>query len=213
MKSVFFSSLLLLISPIVHSATPIDGWYASGFGGYAYIPNNINITHQALTYTDASYQPGFDAGGNLGYKSNPMRYEGELTFLNANVNHFDQNHLNQTRVGGYNNGVLGMANVYYDFPGLIPCLQPFLGVGIGYEWLNVQLDNLLPTDASTLRVTSSTFAYQGVAGITYNFAENYALNISYRYFATPHVFDLGHVFQASLGNLGVTYRFDYDRFK
>ena len=213
MKCVFFYSLLLLTSTITRAATPIDGWYASAFGGYAYLPNNLNATHNGLTYSNLVYQPGYDVGGNLGYTSNPMRYEAELTYLNANMDRFNINHVPQTQVGGYNNAILGMANVYYDAPGLIPCLQPFLGGGIGYAWINVQLHNLLPENESSYRVSTSAFAYQGIVGITYNFAENYALALSYRYFATPHVFDLDHIFQANFGNLSVIYRFDYNKYQ
>lgn len=211
MRLAFFSSLLVLTSSI-QAATPIDGWYSGVFGGAAYIPNNVNTIHNNAKYTDASYQPGYFAGGNLGYKSNPLRYEAELTYFNVNIDHFAKNYVRQNNAGGYNNGILGMANVYYDFPGLIPCLEPFLGVGIGYSWLNVQLDDL-STPRSSLRITNSAFAYQGVAGITYNFAENYSVDISYRYLATPHIFTLGHVFQTNFANVGVTYRFDDARYK
>ena len=129
------------------------------------------------------------------------------------MNHFAENKIRQTHVGGYNNGIMGMANVFYDFPGILQSFQPFLGFGIGYAWLNVKLDNLSPASLSTVHITTSAFAYQGLAGVTYNFSENYALNLGYRYLATPHVFDLGHVFQANLANIGVIYRFDNAKYK
>jgi opacity protein-like surface antigen len=200
------------MSPVTHAATPIDGWYSSLFGGYMYLPNNVDTTHNAITYTNVGYQTGYNAGGNFGYKSNPMRYEAELTYFNANINYFSENNVRQNNAGNYNNGILGMANIYYDFPGFIaPSLEPFLGIGIGYAWLNVQLNNL--SSGTDYRITSSAFAYQATAGVTYNFAENYAANISYRYLATPRVFDLGHMFQTNFANVGITYRFDDAKYK
>ncbi len=213
MRLAFFSSLLLLTASATQAATPIDGWYSGLFVGYAYIPNNINTIHQAIRYQNASYEPGYNGGGNFGYKSRPMRYEAEVTYFNANLKHFAQNQIRQTHVGGYNNGVMGMANVYYDAPGMISCLEPFIGGGIGYAWLNIPLRNLSTTAPSSYRITSSAFAYQGTVGVTYNFAENYALNIGYRYLATPHVFKLGHMFQTNLANVGITYRYENDRYK
>jgi opacity protein-like surface antigen len=213
MRSVFFSAAMLLMSPITQAATPIDGWYSSLFVGYAYLPDNVNTTHLGNTYSNMNYQPGYLAGGSLGYKSNPLRYEAELTYLNATIDQFSMNLIPQTQSSGYNNGVLGMANVYYDFQGLIPCLQPYLGFGIGYAWINIPIHNLSPTAPPNFKITTSAFAYQGMIGVTYNFSESYAANIGYQYLATPRVFDLGHTFQASLAKVGLTYRFDNAKYK
>ena len=43
MRIALFSSTLLA-SSLALAATPIDGWYGSGFGGYSYMPNTINAT-------------------------------------------------------------------------------------------------------------------------------------------------------------------------
>lgn len=212
MRLAFFSSLMI-ISSSIQAATPIDGWYSSLFGGYAYIPGNVSTTHNDIIYNNVNYRPGYFGGGSLGYKSRPLRYEAEVTYFNANLKQFSQNDIPQNDVGGYNNAISGMANVYYDFPGILTCLEPFLGVGIGYAWINANLNNLSATDPSRFRITSSAFAYQGMAGISYNFAENYSIYTNYRYLGTPHLFDFGHVFQTHLANVGVTYRFDYARYQ
>lgn len=212
MRLAFFSSLLF-ISSSIHAATPIDGWYSSAFGGYTYIPGNVNTIHNNSVYNDVVYQAGYFAGGNLGYKSHPMRYEAELTYFNANLNHFDLNYVTQNMTGGYNNALSGMANAYYDFPGILSCLEPFVGAGIGFAWLNAHLNNLTANNPSNFRITSIAFAYQAMAGISYNFAENYSVYTNYRYLGTPHIFDFGHVFQTHSANVGITYRFDYARYQ
>jgi len=212
MRLAFFSSLLLLNSSI-YAATPIDGWYSGLFGGYAYIPNNIDVVRNASRYTNTNYQAGYFGGGRLGYKSNPIRYEAELTYFNANLSHFSKDNVRQNNVDGYHNGITGMANIYYDFPGVLSCLDPFLGFGIGYAWLNASISDFPTTSLSSFRLTSSAFAYQGIAGITYNFAENYALDIGYRYLATPKIFTFGRVFQSNFANIGITYRFDNAQYK
>lgn len=213
MKHIFISASLCIISPIISAATPINGWYSGVFGGYTYLPSNMHKTRQSTTYTDLNYQTGYDAGANLGFKSNPMRYEGEVTYLNANIKNFKENGITQTDVGSYQNAILGLANIYYDIPGLITCLEPFLGVGLGYGWMNLKLNNFSPTSTTDFRITNSAFAYQGTAGLTYNFSENYALNMGYRYIATSSLFDYGHAFAAHIGNLGAVYRFDEARYK
>lgn len=216
---IAFVSAALFATSIANGATPIDGWYDSIFGGYAYVPNNINNFIYGVKRSDAVYQKGYDAGGSLGYKSNPMRYEGELTYLNATLKKYKLNNIQRARVFGYSNAVLAMANVYYDFPGIASPIQPFLGTGIGYGWVSAKLKTAGPPQIS--RLTGSTqfsgsnsvFAYQATGGITYNFSENYALNLGYRYIITTHAAALGKVFQANLANLGAIYRFDGNSYK
>lgn len=213
MMKISLFSTALLATTLAHATIPIDGWYSSVFGGYAYLPNNINSTINNLTRTDASYHNGFDAGGSIGYKSNPLRYEGELTYLNADLNAFRINSIAQTGLSGYSNSILGMANIYYDFPGITPSIEPYLGVGLGYAWVQAKLNSSGPTDATTFTGSNSVFAYQATAGLTYNFAENYALTLGYRYLATERADHLGKAFQANLANVGAVYRFDENRYK
>jgi opacity protein-like surface antigen len=212
-RIAFTSFILLLVSSSANTATPIDGWYSNVFGGYAYVPNNIAKSRGGIMYTDANYESEYNAGGSFGYKSNPMRYEGQVTYVSAMLDHIAENNLRDPRVAGYANGIFGMANVYYDFPMIIPTLSPFLGVGLGYGWINVKVDNTRLPNTSDFRISDSAFAYQGTLGVTFNFAENYALNVGYRYLATNRVFDLGQSFQAHLANITAIYRYDEARYK
>lgn len=206
-------SVAMLTTSMLHAALPIDGWYYGVFGGYTYLPNNIYNTSYGLTRTNAEYASGYNAGGNIGFKSNPMRYEAELTYLNANLNKFNINGTSQLGVSGYNNAISAMANIYYDFPGLVESIQPFLGLGIGYSFVQVKMGSQAPFGVTKYTGTNSIFTYQGTAGITYNFAENYAINLAYRYLSTTNASELGRTFQANMANVGVVYRFDGQSYK
>lgn len=209
--AVFFASVLASYSSL--AATPIDGWYTSLFGGYTYIPGNIDKTRFGLTRNNTTYQTGFDGGGNFGFKSNPMRYEGEVYYLKANTDKFEINRIKQTDVSGYNQAIFGLANIYYDFSGFTTLLQPFLGAGLGYGWIQSKLDSKGPLGITSFTAANSAFAYQGSAGLTFNFAENYALSLSYRYLSTLNLSEFGQRFQANMANLGATYRFDGNNYK
>lgn len=197
-----------LLSQSIFAAAPIDGPYSEVFGGYAYVPGNIDATQWGLTRSNANQQSGFDAGGSLGFKSNLMRYAGEFTYIKSNINQFSINEISQTGASGYNQIMLGLANIYYDWPVISPTLQPFLGAGIGYAWVQEKLDSTGPFSQTNFTASNSVFAYQATGGLTYNFAENYALSLEYRYIATPNATELGHSVQAHLANLGAIYRFD-----
>lgn len=207
------ASATILAAQVVSAATPIDGWYGSVFGGYAYLPGNINSTWNGSTRTDATYHAGFDAGGSFGFKSNPLRYEGELTYVNANLSRFSINNVSQTGVHGYSEALLGMANVYYDFPECINAISPFVGVGIGYGWVSGRFTSQGPSGYTRYTGANSVFAYQPTVGLTFNFAENYALTAAYRYVGTDRVDDFGKVFQAHMANLGIVYRFNEVTYK
>ena len=212
MKKLFICAALLA-AHIASAATPIDGWYGSVFGGYAYLPNNLNRYTSGILRNNAVYSRGYDAGGSFGYKSSPLRYEGEFTYINANLKRFNLSRVTQNTVKGYNQAGLAMANVYYDFPGIVECIEPFLGVGIGYAYVDGLFKSAGPFGITRYRNSNTVFAYQGTAGLTYNFAEAWALNIGYRYVATNRVNAFGKLFQAHLANVGVVYRFEEYHYK
>ena len=212
MRITLFSAALLA-SNIISAATPVDGWYASAFGGYTYLPDNMYTTSNGLFLNGSGYNNGYNAGGRFGYQSNPIRYELEYTYLEASANHFDLNFIEQTEVSGYASGNLFMANLYYDCPEMLPSISPYLGVGIGYAYLQASLNSTGPLGATYFNNSDNAFAYQGTAGITYNFAENYAVNLAYRYVATGKIDGFGRVFQAHIANAGVVYHFDRGSYK
>lgn len=206
MKVALISSALLISGSAI-AATPLDGWYSGVFGGAAYIPNNIDNTSYFIFKRDGvKYNDAYNAGARLGLQGYPLRYEAEFTYLRGNVDRFFLNNIPQYNVGSYTEGYFGMANVYYDFPDIIPTIQPFLGLGIGYGWVQTKLTS--NNIHAYFKESDSVFAYQGIAGLTYNFSENYAINLAYRYIATEIPDHFGKIYQAHLGIIGVTYRFN-----
>jgi opacity protein-like surface antigen len=203
----------LLASGFATAATPVDGMYTSVFGGYSYIPDNVNTNNFGVLYNGSGYKSGYNAGGRLGYQSNPLRYELEYTYLKANAKKFDVNYVQQTNVTGYTSGNLLMANVYYDFPDMLPSISPYLGAGIGYAYIQATLNGTGTNTTSYFRATDNSFAYQGTAGITYNFAENYAINMAYRYVATDKADGFGSSFAAHIASVGAIYHFDQGTYK
>lgn len=213
MRIAFFSAALLA-SGLASAAVPIDGWYASVFGGYSYLPDNISNTRFVFfTRAHASYDNGYHAGGRVGYQSNPLRYEAEVTYISADLEGFRLNNIRQTGIDGESTATLAMANVYYDSPEIVPCVTAFLGAGLGYGYLTARLNGQGPIFPTRFKATGSVFAYQGTGGFTYNFSENYAANIAYRYVGTERPNEFGKIFQAHLASVGVIYRFDGNNYK
>ena len=208
MKKIIFSALILA-SGTSFAQVPINGWYSNVFGGFTQLPEDVNTTASGVYWNHTKYRYGYDAGGSIGFKSNPLRYEGQFTFLDVEAKNLSVNGLRPERLKGETTAAFLMANVYYDFPDMVPGISPYLGGGIGYGYINARMGaGNAAAFLYVLDVNDSVFAYQGTAGLTYNFAENYAINIDYRYIGTSRVDGLGKIFQANLGEIGATYRFD-----
>jgi opacity protein-like surface antigen len=64
-------------------------------------------------------------------------------------------------------------------------LTPYFGVGVGFSVTTLDADNIA-FGGGWLEGTMSTveFAYQGFAGLRYNFNDNMGVSLEYRYFAT-----------------------------
>tara|TARA_Y100000588_G_scaffold87554_1_gene93291 strand:- start:606 stop:1244 length:639 start_codon:yes stop_codon:yes gene_type:complete len=212
MKAKIFVSALL-VGQLSFAATPIDGLYGSVSGGYTYLPDNLSITQNGLYRNDAEYKSGYNAGASFGYQSNPLRYEIQLTYFHADLDQFRINGARQNNVDGFNQAVTAMGNVYYQFPDLIEPIQPFIGIGLGYAWVEGQFNANGPILVTNYKGSNSVFAYQASGGLTYNFRENWALNFLYRYLATEKIDDLGKVFQTHNANLELVYRFDGCNYK
>lgn len=203
----------LLASSVASAATPVNGWYTNAFGGYTSLPGNISNTIDGVFRNSSLYHWGYNVGGRIGYQSNPIRYEAEYTSLESNLSTFNVDYVEQTDVTGYASASLFMGNIYYDFPEILPAVSPYLGVGLGYAYLHAALNSTGPNSATYFSTTDNAFAYQGTVGLTYNFAEHYAMNFAYRYVATDNTDGFGKAFQAHVFSGGVTYRFDNGNYK
>ncbi len=212
MKKIITVSVCLFVTSL-QAATPIDGWYTSAFGGYSYFENNVATTVNGIFRNIPKYQSGWHAGGRFGYQCNPMRYELEYTYTQGKTYKFHVGGTPQTGVTGKTSASFGMLNVYYDFPDMVPSISPFLGAGIGYAHVEAELNSTGPGTATFFNRSNNVFAYQGTFGGTYNFAENYAVNLAYRYAATDQADALGKRYQVQMATLGVIYRFERYQYK
>ncbi|WP_058534580.1 outer membrane protein [Legionella saoudiensis] len=212
MRSVLFSTALLA-SSIASASTAVDGWYISAFGGYSHLSSNVNRNILGSHLSDVRYRNGYNAGGRLGFQTNPVRYEFEYTYISANPNHFRLTGFDFNSYGGRTSANVLMANLYFDFPEFLETISPFIGGGLGYSFLKLDLNASGPFDAFSFNASKNVFTYQGTVGLTYNFSENYALNAAYRYMSTASVNTFGRSFQVQMGSIGVIYRFDSCSYK
>lgn len=238
MRSLLFYSMMF-ISSFANAAVPIEGCYVSVFGGYSYLPGNVNKvtfglfptflpnqippafegvnpTIQDFYRNRPSYRNGYHGGGRFGFQNTPLRYELEISYVAASAGQFRINQIKQFGVEGESTGTFFFSNIYYDFPEYVITIAPFVSTGIGYGFVTAHLNSLRsvrlpgPLYHTHFRAHDSAFAYHGTAGISYNFAENYSLNLAYRYIGTSGNSHLGNSFQGHLASAGIVFRLDGD---
>ncbi len=139
-----------------------------------------------------NYSSGFNAGVRAGYLWGPWRFEEEYSYRFNSVSNFGGFH--NTNNNTHSNAI--MTNVLYDFTFGWP-ITPHIGAGIGA--INVARSIGVPggttiqtsggpvtfTGPSSVSGNKWNFGYQGIAGIRYLINPALALDLDYRYLATP----------------------------
>lgn len=112
-----------------------------------------------------SYDIGYNLNGAVGYKFGNSRTDFEVGYKSATL----EGSWVDANVKSY------MLNYYYDFKNN-SSVTPFLGIGVGL--LNGELRY------GNYSVDDTTTGYQATAGVAYNFNENVAFDLFYRYQAS-----------------------------
>lgn len=147
---------------------PQEGYYV-GFSGGSASPNKFK---QAL-------KTGYSYGFHYGYRDDNYRTELALNYISHNIKPV------QNSAGANYNLFNIMINAYYDF-NFKGVVVPFVGAGVGY--LNAYrrgCSRYNEAHCAVLQV-SNKFAYQGMAGLGFNFKSRARLDFRYRYLALDH---------------------------
>ena len=186
--SLAFSTNILAAAILQPEELPpppnLDGWYVAGYWGFSF-PSTIRFTDTSGQVNRESFDDGYDTGARFGYKSGPIRYEGEFIYMQSDVKNFTTSDLTDITVPASGKVKLysGMINVLYDFEGgPIPCLTPYIGGGFGYAYINNQIDT--PSFSDHLSSQRDLYAGQAIGGFSVRLGQHFGLFTEYRYFIT-----------------------------
>jgi OOP family OmpA-OmpF porin len=174
----------VLALPVAAKAQPITGLYI-GAGGGVNIMQNEHVKASSALATgsgDLKTRVGPAVAISLGYGlGNGLRAEIEGDYRK---NTFD-GASGGIPAGGQEQKMGAMFNVLYDFVGLTPYVQPYVGVGAGYQWAKeTNLHINAPGFASAAKNdTEGRFAYQGIVGAAFPIisAPGLAITADYRF--------------------------------
>jgi outer membrane protein OmpA-like peptidoglycan-associated protein len=199
----------ILALPFAANAQPVTGLYVgAGVGPDLQLNTdvkNLQIGSGPLgglsTSGQEKYSTGFAGLASIGWGlGNGFRAEVEGNYLQTNGNGFT----GFTRFGGFNGGGKqekygGFVNGLYDFVGLIPVVQPYVGAGVGIQWVDNNTHayntNFVTARGETFNPgtldfssqgTKAVFAYQAILGaaVPIDAIPGLALTAEYRFIGT-----------------------------
>ncbi|MGC9270517.1 OmpA family protein [Acidiphilium sp.] len=178
------------VLPIAAQAQPVTGPYVSAGLGYNML-NSQKVKSYSIAGVStnlgakALFSNGFTGEASIGYGfGNGFRVELEGDYFNNQVHKLDAGG-SQFVASGNEKKYGAMVNALYDFDIGIPYVYPFVGAGVGYQfldWRNVKI----PGTASYIDGTPGSFAYQAIAGLSFPIpgAPGLSATVQYRYLAT-----------------------------
>ena len=208
--ALFAATAMLAAAP---AAQAYEGWYGAIGAGLSYMDNDLDTEGDGASVfdQDGDYDNGAGIYASFGYKwARGLRTELEYSYRNNDARHISGirdrlpalNASNNNFSGGIDANTL-MINALYDFD-VNETFTPYLGAGVGGALLNGTFTSagnptLAVDDGGELQA-----AFQGIAGVAVSLAENLALDLSYRYFATTDA-----SFEGTLNGAAQTIRSEY----
>ncbi len=215
LTSYFFIFSLVAVFAFIpsKSASAQTGLYAEAWGGYTFSPD---ATWEAGPYSfDLDIQETWAAGIKFGYTFPQAKYfsvEFEYFYWGPDV---DRTVLAQA--GGDFVAVEGDATIHSFMVNAIAKypegrVHPYLGVGIGFSYVDANFTETASIGGVTATLTGSeddtAFAWQILAGVEIDIAKNWSADIGYRYFNTkPSLEDTDLELKTSMVTLGIKYSF------
>jgi OOP family OmpA-OmpF porin len=151
----------VLALPLAANAQPVTGLYIGGGAGVNIMQSQNAKPSFVAPPVAMTSKLGPAVAVSLGYGlGNGLRAEIEGDYR--------YNDFSGTRLGGQEQKYGAMVNVLYDFVGLVPYVQPYVGVGAGYQWVQERDLYATYTPGGTVRSTKNqtegSWAYQAIVG-------------------------------------------------
>ncbi len=223
--SLKLSFAAFVISGSAQALNPVAGFYAGIFLGGSWSPNqDLNIiSPTTLTSIPASleYKVFGNLGGELGYRMDQFRVEGELLYNSATYHSFtiaghtisSPKKSNGYRMKGSTNTAAILLNGYYDAYYLWEQSDwvPYIGAGIGYANVQNKLDfyfNNVQIAGTKIADRTNTPIGQVIAGVNYFMDDFTAVGIDFRYFSTRKIDPFNTSVRSASLNLSFNGAFD-----
>ncbi len=216
LKTVLFAAAATVAT--APAAYAYEGLYGAIGAGLSYVGPDRDLESEFNSLlrfdSEADYDNGIGVYTALGYAfDNNVRGELEFSYRDNDIRHWAGDGLGfsgfPTQLDGGVRSQSFLANVLYDFNNTSR-VTPYVGVGVGGSRMRFEFNGLNGgAVGGPLSVavddTSYKLAYQGIAGLAFELAENLSLDLSYRYFSV-----LNPEFDGLLNGVPTNFETDYN---
>ncbi len=184
------SAFLFSVSPSLAPAEEQRPFYVGILGGYV-MPQDLNVSSGADVNLKDSWAIGIKAGYNIPQTEKWLVAEAEYQYL-ANQD------LDVSGASGHFSANNLMFNLIWRYP--LGTFHPFVGGGIGCSWGAFNASGTYAGLTGSVDKTQSAFAWQLMAGVSFEISRKLSADLAYRYFSSTYKVDLG----GGGGNVDVT---------
>ena len=182
-----FIGAMVMLPYAAHASKRV---YFAGYMGLNIFPEqdfkDTSTNDTGLIGVDNTYS----FAGAIGFKLTPqIRIEGELNYMNPELNTLQIDGTGAFDLGGDIETKMAMLNLYYDFDFSWRRVRPFVGAGVGYAWHDANIDNVGGV-AQNISESSSGLVWQLGGGMRYPLGKDINLIGAYRYLDGQDI-DLG----------------------
>src|SRR4029077_4781021 len=142
LRGILLASAMLALPLAAAKAQPVNGLYMGGGVGLNFMQREqFDISGKfaggpssKAASGDVRVELGFAGVISLGWGfGNGLRAEGEFSYRDNNNFNNPSGYGFPGTASGQEQKMGGMVNVLYDFVGVTPWVQPYVGVGVGYQ--------------------------------------------------------------------------------
>lgn len=185
MRGILLGTAVALMLPTAAMAAT-EGFYVGGAGGLNWT-RDADYTDQTLAARGVpsvklEYDQGWVGALSLGYGT-AMGIRGELEANYRWGNDVNGSDDRTATWSGKTRSLGFMGNVLYDI-NTGTAFTPYIGIGAGMARVKSELNVSTLPGRNYVSDEDWVFAYQGIAGVSYNVTRNLAITADYRYFAT-----------------------------
>ncbi len=156
-----------LAAPLAANAQVVDGPYVSAGLGTSYEQSETAKGFGSSSTANLNWGWAGNAAVGYGY-GNGFRAEVEGNYINNQYTGIKGRSLPGTvSAGGQEQKYGAFVNGYYDFDNVSSVFYPYLGAGVGYEFVGSSGGAHNATTSAILSGTRGAFAAQGIAGVAF----------------------------------------------
>ena len=189
LRNVLLASAMMALPMFAANAQPVTDFISAP--GLARTSSSGKVSTRRFSASrpngDMRSNIGPTAVVSLGYGfGNGFRAEIEADYRQNNGFNNPEGFGGPASAGGNEQKVGGMVNVLYDFVGMVPMVQPYIGVGVGYQRVIEQSLHVTPFGGAPFSTSegnhgTGSFAYQAILGMAFPIAGVPGLSLTAEY--------------------------------